>query len=111
VNTRNCFFLLSSPDKDTATHFITLKQVIEELKPDRMDKLLVLLDGGKDNSFMKGTREFLSRFIPVIRKWEPSLTTKTDAYIPYSLAEKKAMVVRAIVCDYIQADRCLIRRF
>lgn len=111
VNARNCFFLLSSPGKDTATHFITLEQFIEELKPDRMDKLLVLLDGGKDNSFMKGTREFLSRFIPVTRKWEPSLTTKTDAYIPYSLGEKKAMAVRAIVCDYIQADRCSIRYY
>ncbi|KAH7351368.1 hypothetical protein BKA65DRAFT_500262 [Rhexocercosporidium sp. MPI-PUGE-AT-0058] len=109
VNACNCFFLLSPRDKDTATYFITLRQFIEELKPDRMGKLLVLLDGGKDYSFMKGPREFLSRFIPVIRKWEPSLTTKTEAYIPYSLAEKKAMSVRAVVCDYIQADRCLIR--
>ena len=76
-----------------------------------MDKLLVLLDGGKDNSFIKGTREFLLRFIPVSYKWEPSVTTKTDAYIPWSLGEKKAMVVRAIACDYIQVDNCWVRQY
>ncbi|KAJ4302647.1 hypothetical protein N0V90_001536 [Kalmusia sp. IMI 367209] len=111
VNARKCFFLLSSPGNDTTTHFITLKQCIEELRPERMDKLLELLDENKENSFMKGTRNFLSRFVPGAGRSEPSLKTKTDAYAPYSLEEKEAMTVRATVCEGIQADRCWIRYF
>jgi hypothetical protein len=75
------------------------------------DRLLEFLDGSQGNSFVKSTTEFLWRFIPVAGKSEPSLTTKTNAYIPYFISEMKDMKVRAIVCDDVQTDICWFRLY
>jgi hypothetical protein len=112
VHANNCFFLLSAREEKNAKYFVTLKQVIEELKPANMNTLLTYLNPRTANSYMSSAQAFLSNFMPVRSKSKLSLIARVAAeYTPYHFEDKQKVEVTAVVCDDIQVKMCSIRIF
>lgn len=114
INACNCFMLFALPGMDVATHFITLKNFIQDLGlegtelTEIKERLLALLDKGRDNLLMGAAKQFVSRFIQFTGQSKYSVPVKPDGYIPYSWKEKDLML-KVVVCDSIQVSGCRYR--
>jgi hypothetical protein len=110
VDASRCFFLLSASEGSPTSHFITLKQFIQDANPRNMVQLLGLLAKGNANSFINGTNFVLSNLSAILKWTGPVGTDETSEYTPFRLMEdnKSNMVHKVAICDNLRVDGRLV---
>jgi hypothetical protein len=80
VDASNSLFLVRKHYEAPAAHFITLRQFVEDLRPQNADRLLALLERENGNSYVNGARRFLSRFTPLFKQTDSVVEKETCGY-------------------------------
>jgi len=81
-----------------ASHFITLKQFVQD-SPPNVERLLALLNRRSGNSYFNGTRYFLSRFNPFFKDTESVMDKETSGYIRFHASDcTDRMRLTSIIC-------------
>lgn len=99
VKAKNCIFLLSKIVPGPVTHFITLKQIIEQSRPVNMDRLLSNLQQNDGNSSIKTIERHHS---DAVFRESPRKLSPDDQILdikPYRLVEGKPILLMAVFCD------------
>ncbi|KFY34676.1 hypothetical protein V494_06557 [Pseudogymnoascus sp. VKM F-4513 (FW-928)] len=76
----NPLFLAGKHPNGQSTHYITLTQFVEDLRPQNADRLLALLERGNENSYVNGARRFLPRFLTPLRQTDSVIEKETRGY-------------------------------
>lgn len=76
IDASNVLFLVRKSSKAPITHFITLRQFVDDLRPQNADRLLALLDRGKGNAYVNSARRFLSKYTPLFQRTEYMAETR-----------------------------------
>jgi hypothetical protein len=100
VDTSSCLFLLAEGHDKPVTHFITLKQFIQAVKPDNVDQLLALIERGKGNLYVRVVRGFLSKFNPFSEQTESVVDEEASGYTQFrfdKLSESHSCGCRAVL--------------
>jgi hypothetical protein len=110
VDASRCFFLLSASEGFPISHFITLKQFIQDANPRNIVQLLGLLAKGNANSFINGTNFVLSNLSAIFKRTGLVGTDETSGYTPFRSIEsnKSNMVHKVAICDNLKVDGRLV---
>ena len=111
VDASNCLFLMKDDWDHPTTHFITLKQFIQDFQAPNMDRLLALLNRGSGNSYVNGARRFLSRFTPLFKETESVVDRETSGYTRFHAGHDKYMWLTGVVCGDLRIDMLLFRLY
>lgn len=76
----NPLFLARRIRNGQFTHYITLRQFVEDFRPQNADRLLALLERGDENSYVNSARRFLSRFLTVSRQTDSVIEKEICGY-------------------------------
>jgi hypothetical protein len=113
VDASNCWFLLSDGPENKETHFITLKQSIQDDKPGNMDQLLVLLQR-RNRSLVNSATHFFAKYTPFLKQTESVLDEETSGYTQFRLpkAQRPKMNFSIAICGDLRVDgRVMIKVF
>jgi len=107
VDASRCLFLLGAK---LITHFITLKQFIQDANPRNMVQLLGLLDKGSASTFINSTSLVLSKLLPIFKRTEPVGTDETSGYTPFRLiqGDNSGMDIIAAMCGNLRVEIPLV---
>ena len=81
VDASNSLFLVREDYKTPATHFITLRQFINDRRPQNADRLLALLERDNGNSYVNSARRFLSTFTTLFKQTDSVVDKKTQGSV------------------------------
>lgn len=76
----NPIFLVGRYGDKLATQYITLRQFVEDRRPQNTDRLLALLERGNENSYINSARRFMPRFLTLIRQTDSVIERETRGY-------------------------------
>jgi hypothetical protein len=82
VDASKSFFLVCDGGEGPYTHFFTLRQFIEDLRPQNTDQLLALFARETRYTYFNGARRFLSRFAPNFNKTDTVVEKELGGYTP-----------------------------
>ncbi|KAI9767609.1 MAG: hypothetical protein M1839_004466 [Geoglossum umbratile] len=112
VDTGDCLFLIRDGWGGPISHFITLRQFIQDVQPPNMDRLLTLLNRGIGNPYANGARRFLSRFTPLFKETESVVNKETSGYTRFHPCRGESRVrLASVIWGNLRMDDIKFRIF
>ena len=109
VTSTDTFLLLGNEDEKVPTHYITLKQMIEDFNPPNAKRFLVLLEGERGNWYSNITKRLLSGFAVAEKKPESVFTEKTGGLLRIKAGDRSLGLT--VLSVYIGSEKMQNKAF
>ncbi|KAH8804493.1 hypothetical protein F5884DRAFT_754102 [Xylogone sp. PMI_703] len=105
VDASNLSFLMKDDWDHPTSHFITLRQFLQDVAPPNADRLIALLNRRSGNSYVNAARRFMSLFTPLFKETESAVDKETSGYTRFQAGrDKDPMMLTGIICGDLRID-------